>query len=112
MSVAYNQETFETGKQILAFPEPYVCVAHTFVKGDSAATDVNGKKILKAGTIYPANDGTAVGIIFNDLDVTDGDASGAILLEGYVKKAALPVEPDATAIEAMKKITFMPVLEG
>ena len=112
MAVAYKQESFETGKQILAFPEPYVCVAHTFLKNDAAATTVEGRKILKAGTIYPANDGTAVGIIFNDLDVTDGDESGAILLEGYVKKAALPVEPSDEAIAAMKKITFLPVLEG
>ena len=86
MAVAYTQETFETGKQILAFPEPYVCVAHTFLKGDTRATDVNGKKIIKAGTVYPANGATAVGIVFNDYDVTDGDVSGAILLEGYVKK--------------------------
>lgn len=112
MAVVYTQETFETGKQILAFPEPYVCVAHTFLKGDESATDVNGKKIIKAGTVYPANDSTAVGIVFNDYDVTDGDVSGAILLEGYVKKSALPTTPSADAITAMKKITLMPVLDN
>ena len=111
MAVAYTQETFETGKQLLAFPEPYVCVAHTFLKGEARATDVNGKKIIKAGTVYPANGATAVGIVFNDYDVTDGDVSGAILLEGYVKKSALPEVPSAEAITAMKKITLMPVLE-
>lgn len=112
MAVAYNSEKFETGKQILAFPEPYVCVAHTFAKDDMAATTLNGRKILQAGTIYPTNDESAVGIVFNDLDVTDGDATGAVLLEGYVKTDALPKAPEETAKTALKKITFMPVLEG
>lgn len=112
MAVAYNKQDFTSGKGILAFPEPYVCVAHTFLKDDTAATVVNGRKILKKGTVYPANNGTAVGLIWDDYDVTDGDVTGAVLVEGYVKKSALPVAPESTAIAAMKKITLMPLLEG
>lgn len=110
MAVAYKQETFETGKQILAFPEPYVCVAHTFAKDDESATLVDGRKIIKAGTIYPKNDATAVGVVFNDYDVTDGDVSGAILIFGFVKTSALPAEPSVTAKPVLNMIKFLPVL--
>lgn len=110
MAVAYTQKSFETGKQILAFPEPYVCMAHTFEQNDARAVDVNGRKIIKAGTIYPSNDAKAVGVVFNDYDVTDGDEAGAILIFGFVKNSALPAEPTAEAKTAMNMIKFMPLL--
>lgn len=106
MAVTYNHEDFDSGKGMLAFPEPFVCVAHTFKKDDSASVEVNGRKIIKQGTLYP-NSTKPVGLVWKDYDVTDGDVSGAVLLEGYVKKSALPTVPTT----AVGKITFMPVLE-
>ena len=108
MAVAYKSQDYTTGKQILVFPDHYVCVAHTFAKGDAAATDEDGRKVIKAGTIYPANNATAKGIVFNDIDVTDGDMNGALLIHGFVKTAALPVAPAAEAKTALKLIEFMP----
>lgn len=96
MSVEFNHTDFATGKNILAFPDHYVCKAHTFLKNDAAATTVNGKKIIKAGTIYPANDATAVGVVWADYDVTNGDVTGALIIHGFVKKAALPAAPADT----------------
>lgn len=106
MAVKFYHDDFDSGKGMLAFPEPFVCVAHTFKKDDSAATTVDGRKILKQGTMYP-NSTNPVGLVWKDYDVTDGDVTGAVLLEGYVKKSALPVIPTT----AVGKITFMPVLE-
>lgn len=108
MAIACKSQDYSTGKQILVFPDHYVCVAHTFEKDDAAATIVDGRKIVKAGTIYPANDATAIGIVFNDMDVTDGDATGAILIHGFVKTAALTAVPAAEAKTALKMIEFMP----
>ena len=108
MAVEYNSQDYTTGKQILVFPDHYVCVAHTFTKDDAAATAVDGRKIIKAGTVYPTNDASAKGIVFNDIDVTNGDVTGALLIHGFVKTAALPVAPAAAAKTALKQIEFLP----
>lgn len=109
MAVAYKHEDYTTSKQILAFPEPYVAVAHTFKKDDSASVTIDGKKILRAGTIYPSNDASAIGIVFNDYDVTDGDVSGALLLFGFVKLSAIPTAPTTNAKTALNMIKFLPI---
>ena len=46
--------------------------------------------LLKAGTVFPANDETAIGLVFNDVDVTNGDAPGAVLVEGWIIEERLP----------------------
>ena len=47
-------------------------VESTTAKADNAqVVTENGRKVLKAGTIYPSNDTNAVGIIYQDVDVTD-----------------------------------------
>ena len=109
MPVVFKSQDYITGKQILAIPDHYVCVAHTFLNNDTAAITEDGRKVIKAGTIYPKNDATAIGIVFSDMDVTDGDMTGAILVHGFVKTAALPVEPADTAKTALKQVTFLPI---
>lgn len=109
MAVEYNTNTYTTGKQILVFPDHYVAVAHTFLQNDAAATTVGGKKIVKAGTVYPTNDGDAIGIVFYDCDVTNGDATGALLRHGWLKKSKLPANPSAAARAALPMIDILPV---
>lgn len=105
--VEFKQQDYSTGKQILLFPDHYVCEAHTFRKDDAAAATVDGRKIIKAGTIYPANDATAQGVVFCDIDVTDGDRNGALLIHGFVKKAAIPAAPTAEAKTALGQVSFL-----
>lgn len=108
MAVEYKTQSYDTGKQILVFPDHYVSVAHTFLKGDAAAATVDGRKVIKAGTIYPANDATAKGVVWADYDVTDGDVTGALIIHGFVKTAALPAAPSANAKTALPQVAFMP----
>lgn len=112
MAVEFNHQDYTTAKQILVFPDHYVSVAHTFLKNDAAAATVDGRKIIKAGTIYPTNDAKAVGIVFTDVDVTNGDMNGALLIHGFVKTAALPAAPAATAVPVLKQIEFLPIVRA
>lgn len=107
MSVEFKSQEYGTGKQILLFPDHYVCKAHTFLKDDAAAVTEDGRKIIKAGTIYPANTAEAKGVVFYDVDVTDGDRSGALILHGFVKNAAIPTQPSAEAKAALNQIAFI-----
>lgn len=109
MAIEYKHQDYTTGKQILVFPDHYVGVAQTFNQNDAAAVTVDGRKIIKAGTIYPANDETALGVVFYDVDVTDGDQNGTIIIHGFIKKAALPANPSANAKTALKAIQFFPL---
>ncbi|GJM72996.1 hypothetical protein HMSSN036_52120 [Paenibacillus macerans] len=68
--------------------------------------DSNGKKIVKSGTIFPANDATAKGILLNDVDVTSGPQPGALLVEGYILEKRLPTAPSEEAKTALKEIKF------
>ena len=99
--------------QILATPDHYVAFGYKHAKAVSGSTGlatlVDGRYIVKTGTIYPANDSTAVGIVLNDYDVTDGDAMMAVVVHGFIKVAALPAVPVANAVGAMKQIAFLPL---
>lgn len=66
----------------------------------------DGRKVLPAGSIFPANDSTAIGITINPVDVTDGPQPVGVIVEGYVIAERLPVEPSEEARTAMKEIKY------
>lgn len=109
MAISTHGTSYTTWKEILEFPDHYVAVARTFPKGDALAVVVDGRKIVKAGTIFPKNDATAIGVVMRDVDVTDDDSNGAIIVHGFVKTSKLPTVPTAEAIAALKMISFMPL---
>lgn len=58
-------------------------------------------KIVKAGTVFPADSSTAEGIVFTDTDVTHGDAEGSVIVAGRVLAARVDAsEPAITALAA------------
>lgn len=70
------------------------CVRKTMQMTATAAyvtTTTDGEKYVKSGTIYPANDSTAVGIVYEDVDVTTGDMPGSVVLKGTVYEERLPI---------------------
>lgn len=93
----YNRVNFLASSKVQSF---------TTIVSDAGVATVDGKKIVKAGTILPANDATAKGILYNDVDVTYGPQPGALIEEAYILEARLPVAPVAAAKTALTKITF------
>lgn len=108
MTVKFVKEDYGNTKEILMFPDHYVAHAHTFLKDDAAATTVDGRKIVKAGTVYPTNDGEAKGVVLYDVDVTNGDENGALVVHGFIKQSAMPKEPNELAKAALPLIKFYP----
>ena len=113
MSMEFIQNEYSSAKGILVFPDHYVAFGVKHAKAASGseglATLIDGHYIVKAGTIYPANDATAQGVVLNDVDVTYGDGNLAVVLHGFVALAKLPVVPAAAAISALKGISFLPI---
>lgn len=73
-------------------------VTYTLHLDATNGTEEGSRIYIKAGTIYPKNDATAVGIVFQDIDVTDGDAVGALMVAGhyYSDKLAKSISSEAT----------------
>lgn len=64
------------------------------------------EKTYKAGEIFPENDGTAVGIVMNDVTVNSeiGSQPVSVIVEGYVLEKRLSQSVTSEAKEAMKEI--------
>lgn len=96
----FTQTNVASDKIILANDHfvgmPYDC--------SSISADENG--IIKAGTIIPANDGTAVGVLLTDV-VKDHNPNGTIVIHGFIAKSKLPVAPESAAETALKMIAFI-----
>ena len=83
----------------------------TTVSDVGITADELGRKIVPAGSILDAtgkivNDNTAVGLLFASIEVTSGPQPGALMVEGYVLEARLPVAPVAAVKTALKEIKF------
>lgn len=62
--------------------------------------------VIPAGTIVPANDSTAVGVLLTDV-VPKENPNGTIVIHGFIETAKLPAEPDEGAKTALSQIMFM-----
>lgn len=54
-------------------------------------TEANGTKYLPAGTAYPSNDGNAIGIVYEDVDVSDGNMPASVVTKGEVYEDRLAI---------------------
>ncbi len=76
-------------------------IAQTGVQADE-----DGLKIVKGGTIYPSNDANAIGIIYEDVDVTSGNMPGSVVTAGTVYESRLTDELSNAAKTALKGLGF------
>ncbi|AKA70140.1 hypothetical protein [Clostridium scatologenes] len=111
MSKQLIRTIFGEKKNILAVGGHFISVP---VKIDATVivADVAGKKIVPLGSIVDkngkvVNDGTAFGITYNEIDVTNGTEAVSVVIHGFVDGSQLPVAPSATALTALKQITIL-----
>lgn len=97
--------------EILAVADNYVNITSTADKTTHAAlvTQIDGRDIIKAGNLFPSNDASAVGVVFHDVDVTDGPQVFPLLIKGFLNTAKLPVIPASAAKSALKDVQFLPI---
>lgn len=95
----FTNKTIVSGVEILA-NDHYVAIPYDCTGLDALAT--NG--VIPAGTLIPANDATAKGVLLHDV-VLAGNPNGTIVIHGFIKKSKLPVEPASTV--AIAQVQFM-----
>lgn len=119
----FSETTYTNNTNILKFPDHYVNVAVT-VSDTGVTANGEGRKIVPAGTIlgggFLADEAVqavkattttgvsnAEGVLFYDVDVTDGPAPGAALIHGFVATGKLPAAPTTEEVTALKQVTFL-----
>lgn len=98
----FTVEKVTQGVEILA-NDHYVATEYDC--SSVAATD----GVIPAGTVIPANDATALGVLLYDVKPEE-NPNGAIVIHGFIRKDKMPVEPAAEAVTALKGVTFMPLV--
>lgn len=104
---------FNANKTILKF-FPFKGAA-CLVPASGVEADADGKKIVKAGTPFPANDATCLGYLLTDVDVTQGDAPGTYVYEGTLdpdKLKANGVSISDTAAAKTPKVNIYETVFG
>lgn len=81
------------------------------ISQEGAKTTENGGKYVPSGTVYPANNNTAEGIVYEDTDVTSGNMPGSVVLRGTVYENRLPVTLSSEAKTALTAKGFQFITE-
>lgn len=112
---------FQTETEILAFLQPAVSIAVGFAQG--TGTTEGGRTVVKAGTVVgggfkadlntqaividDVETGTPEGVVLYDIDTTDKDTAGAVLLHGFVNTDLIVATPSAEVQAALPLIDFI-----
>lgn len=68
------------------------CVRKTYeMAANSGIAGPDGGKYIPMGTIYPDNTSSAIGIVYEDVDVSTGNMPGSVVVQGTVYEDKLPV---------------------
>ena len=95
--------TFEAGF-FLVDDEQCLRETATIAANHSQKVTRNGRTIVPMGAVIPANGSSAKGILYEDIDVTDGAAPGSIVTKGVIYEDRLPATLDSDAKTAMTGI--------
>lgn len=94
----FKETTIVNTKEIL-YNDHYVAIPY-----DCSKITPDSDGVVKAGTIIPANDATAIGVLLSDVVVAD-NPNGTVVIHGFINKSKLPVQP-ASAVN-IPMIKFM-----
>lgn len=95
----FTQRKIPLGQNILA-NDHYVAIPYDCTALTSLATD----GIIPAGTMIPANDATAKGVLLTDVVLAE-NPNGTIVIHGFIKKSKMPAAPADTV--KLAQITFV-----
>lgn len=93
----FKKSNYENDMEILVTENNLVTFSGTVLASNITQADENGKKYVKAGSFIDATgavvkpsgasfDGNPVGILYETVDVTYGDAPASIIVEGYLRE--------------------------
>lgn len=72
--------------------EECVRVTKEFAQNSAlVVTEADGAKYIPMGTAYPTNDGNAIGITYEDVDVSSGNMPGSVVTKGVVIEDRLAI---------------------
>jgi len=89
------KSTKTTESKIILANDHYAAVTY-----DCSDIEADENGVIKAGTILPANDGTAVGVLLDDVD-KNSNPNGTIVVHGFIREDRMPAEPTAAAVSAL-----------
>lgn len=84
------KRTAVNGTAEILYNDHYVAMPY-----DCSAIQANENGVIPAGTMIPANDATAKGVLLHDVVKAD-NPNGTIVTHGYIKKAKMPAAPAST----------------
>lgn len=105
-SPAYQGKGFNAGYFLVDDENCTRVTAEISASHAAVVTRADGSKYVPAGAIIPSNDGNAVGILYEDTDVTLGNMPGSIVTVGVVYGDRLPVAAESSAKSALTGIVF------
>lgn len=100
--------TYNPGRFLAYNDENVVRETKEFAQNSAAVvTGDDGSKHVPMGTAYPTNDGNAIGITYEDVDVTVGNMPGSVVTGGaVVYEDRLPVALAGAAKSALEAKGF------
>lgn len=92
MSFIFDKEQAGTYRPgwFLAVDEPVTRKTKQIAQSGAVTTD-EGAKYVPMGTAWPSNDANAVGIVYEDVDVTSGDMPGSVVMGGTIYEDRLAI---------------------
>lgn len=102
------EKIYESTPNFLGSEEGLVLKTITVPANNSNVVTENNRKVVKAGTIIET---PYTGLLYNDVDVTDGDNIGSLMFAGFYVDAKLPSTASAKVTDFAKHGLF-PIVEG
>lgn len=92
MSFIFDKEQAGTYRPgwFLAVDEPVTRKTKQIAQSGAVTAD-DGAKYVPMGTAWPSNDANAVGIVYEDVDVTSGDMPGSVVMNGTIYENRLAI---------------------
>lgn len=104
IGTVFNGKGYEAGYFLVDDENCTRVTAQIAANHAAVVTRADGTKYVPAGAVIPANGSTAVGILYEDIDVTNGAMPGSIVTAGIIYGDRLPVQLDSDAATALTNI--------